>query len=64
MSNDQNTPQNQDSTENPSPTSPQEPTEPAPLNTAHSEPTEAFPEAPESSPSDFEMKSTDIPPSN
>src|SRR3989344_3817833 len=57
-------PQKPVSEENPLPTSPQEPTEPALENTAHSEPSEALPEAPESSPSDFEVKSTDIPPSN
>ena len=60
MPDDQNS-QNPIPTENPSPTSPQEPTEPAPINTAYSEPSDAPPEAPESSPSDFEMKSTDIP---
>src|SRR3989344_8992339 len=64
MPDDQNTTQNPIPEENPSPASPQEPTEPAPENTAHSEPAEALPEALESSPSDFEMKSNDIPPSD
>ncbi|MDP2788824.1 MAG: hypothetical protein Q8O46_02100 [bacterium] len=61
MPDDQNPTQNQDSTENSIPPSPQEPTEPAPENTAHSEPSEAPPEAPESSPNDFSVKSNDIP---
>ena len=61
---DSNTTQNQDSAENPLPTSPQEPTEHASENTAHSEPVDALPEAPEATGSDFEVKSTDIPPSN
>lgn len=64
MSDDQNQPQNSIPEENPSPISPKEPTEQAPENTAHSEPTEVPSEALESSPSDFEVKSTDIPPSN
>jgi len=64
MSSDENTPQNSTTTENPSPVSPQEPTEHAPENTAYSEPTDAPPEAPESSPNDFSVKSNDIPPSN
>jgi len=64
MPDDENQPQNTVSEENHSLVRPQEPTEPAPLNTTVSEPTEALPEAPESSPSDFEMKSTDIPPSD
>src|SRR3989338_10184965 len=57
-------PQKPVSEENPLPTSPQEPTEPALENTAHSKPAEALLEALESSPRDFEVKSTDIPPSN
>jgi hypothetical protein len=64
MPDDQNTTQNPIPTENSIPPSPQEPTEPALENTAHSEPTEALPEAPESSPSDFSVKSNDIPPSD
>ncbi len=35
--------------------------EPAPENTAQSEPSDALPEAPESSPSDFPIESNDIP---
>ena len=62
MPDDQNSTQNPVSTENSIPASPQEPTEPAPENTAHSEPSDALPEAPESSPSDFSVKSNDIPP--
>jgi len=61
MPDEPKTTQNQDSVENSIPPSPQEPTEPALENTAHSEPTEALPEAPESSPSDFSVKSNDIP---
>ena len=61
---DETQPQNPIPEENPSPVSPQEPTEPAPLNTRVSEPAEVPSEAPESSPSDFEVKSTDIPPSD
>ncbi len=64
MPDDQNTTENAIPEENPSPTSSQEPTEPAPENTSISEPTEAFPEAPESSPSHFEVKSNNIPPSD
>ena len=64
MSDDQNRTQNPISEENPSPTSPQEPTEQGTENTAHSEPSVASPEALESSPSDFSVKSNDIPPSN
>src|SRR3989344_1172311 len=48
MPGDQNSTQNQDSTENSIPPSPQEPTEQGPENTAHSDPSEALPEAPES----------------
>ena len=61
MSDDQNTSQNPTSTENSSPTSPQEPTEQSTENTAHSEVSDALPEALESSPSDFSVKSNDIP---
>src|SRR3990167_8469424 len=64
MPDDENTTQNPVSTENSIPASPQEPTEPAPENTAHSEPSDALPESPESSPNDFSVKSNDIPPSN
>src|SRR3989344_8735526 len=64
MPDDENTAQNQDSVENSIPASPQEPTEPAPENTAHSEPVDAPPEALESSPNDFSVKSNDIPLSN
>jgi len=56
---DQNTSQNQIPEENPSPTSPQEPTEPATENTAHSEPSDALPEAVESSPDDFTVKGSE-----
>ena len=57
--------QNQIPEENPSSTSPQEPTKPAPENTTVSEPSDALPEALESSPSDFSVKSIDIiPPSD
>ncbi|KKT18628.1 MAG: hypothetical protein UW02_C0026G0024, partial [Candidatus Nomurabacteria bacterium GW2011_GWB1_43_7] len=63
MPDDQNTAQNPTPEENSIPPSPQEPTEPAPENTAHSEPSVAPPEAPESSPNDFSVKSNDIPPS-
>jgi hypothetical protein len=64
MADEEKTSENPTPEENPSPTSPEEPTEPAPINTAHSEPSEALPEAPESSPSDFSVKSNDIPPSD
>lgn len=64
MPDDQNSSQNPISEENSIPPSPQEPTEPAPENTAHSEPSVAPSEAPESSPGDFSVKSNDIPPSN
>ena len=47
MPDDQNTTQNPISEENSIPPSPQEPTEPAPENTAHSEPSDALPEVPE-----------------
>ncbi len=53
--------QNPNPEENSQPTNPQEPTEPALENTAHSEPANAPPEAPESSPNDFSVKSNDIP---
>ena len=64
MPDDKNTSQNQDSENNSIPQSPQEPTEPAPENTAYSEPTNAPSEALESSPNDFSVKSNDIPPSD
>ena len=56
-----NEPQNPIPEESPIPPSPKEPIEPALENTAHSEPVEAPPEAPESPPSDFSLKSNDIP---
>lgn len=64
MPDDQNTTQNPISEENSIPPSPQEPTEPTPINTTYSEPSEALPDAPESSPNDFSVKSNDIPLSN
>jgi len=64
MPDDENSTQNPISEENSIPPSSQEPTEPAPINTAHSEPTNAPSEALESSPNDFSVKSNDIPPSN
>ena len=64
MSDDQNTTQNPISTENSIPPSPQEPTEQGTENTGISAPSEALPEAPESSPSDFSVKSNDMPPSD
>ena len=60
MPDDQNSTQNQDSTENPSPVSPQEPTEQGTENTAHSEPANALPEILESSPNDFSVKSEEV----
>ena len=54
-------PQNPIPEENAIPVSPQEPTEQSTENTAYSEPTEALPDALESSPSDFSVKSNDIP---
>ena len=45
---EENQPQNPTPTENPSPASPQEPTEPALENTAHSEPLNIPSEAPRS----------------
>jgi hypothetical protein len=57
-------PQNPISEENSIPLSPQGPSEPASENTAYSEPSVALPEALESSPSDFSVKSNDIPPSD
>ncbi|MCX6751415.1 MAG: hypothetical protein NT161_01455 [Candidatus Nomurabacteria bacterium] len=64
MSDDENSIQNLIPEKNSIPSSLQEPTEPALENTAHSEPSEALPEAPESSPNDFSVKSIDIPPSD
>src|SRR3989344_1488161 len=64
MPDDQNLNQNPISGENSIPLSPQEPTEPASENTVHSEPFNTSPEALESSPNDFSVKSNDIPPSN
>lgn len=57
MPDDQNSTQNPTSEENSLPTSPQEPTEQGTENTAHSEPSDALPDAPESSPNDFSVKS-------
>ncbi|MFA6256683.1 MAG: hypothetical protein WC646_00015 [Candidatus Paceibacterota bacterium] len=64
MPDDQNTTQNPISTENSLPSSSQEPTEQSTENTAHSEPSGALPEAVESSPSEFSVKSNDIPPTD
>ena len=64
MSDDQNLPQNQDSTENSIPASPQELTADAPILPMDSEPAEVSPETLESSPNDFSVKSNDIPLSN
>ncbi len=64
MPDDQNTTQNQDSEENSIPPSPQEPTEPALENTAHSEPTNVPSEAPEAPGDGFPVKSNDISPSD
>lgn len=61
MPDNQNTTQNPILEENSIPPSPQEPTEPALENTGISEPVEASPKAPESSPNDFWVKSNDIP---
>ena len=54
MPEDQNPPQNPISTENSIPASPQEPTELTFENTAHSEPADAPPEAPEALGDDFQ----------
>jgi len=59
--NDQNTTPNPIPTENPIPPNPQEPTEPASENTAHSEPSNIPPEAPEAPGDSFITKSSDIP---
>ncbi|MFA6252619.1 MAG: hypothetical protein WCX74_04435 [Candidatus Paceibacterota bacterium] len=64
MSDDQNSTQNPTPEENSIPASPQEPTEPAPENTAHSEPAEVPSEAPEASGDGFSAKSDNIPPSD
>jgi len=64
MPDDQNLTPNPISTENSIPPSPKEPTEQVPENTAHSEPSDAPPEALESSPNDFSVKSNDIAPFN
>ena len=60
MPSDQNTTQNPIPQENSIPPSPQEPTESASENTAHSEPSNAPPEALESLPNDFSVESNDI----
>src|SRR3989338_11341450 len=57
MPDDQNTTQNQGSETNSIPPSPQEPTEQAPENTAHSEPSFVPPEAPEAPQGDFSAES-------
>ena len=59
-----NEPQNLTLEENSIPASPQEPTADAPIPPIDSEHTDALPDAPESSPSDFPVKSTNIPPSD
>src|SRR3989344_2782272 len=64
MPDDQNTTQNPISEKNSIPASPQEPNEPVPINTAHSEPSDALPEALEGPGDGFEVKSNDIPLSN
>lgn len=64
MPDDQNQPKNPISEENSILPSPQGPTEPALENTGISAPAEALPEAPESSPNDFPVKSTYIPTSD
>ena len=64
MPEDSKTTQSPLPTENSIPPSPQEPTEPVLENTAHSEPSIALPEALESSPNDFSVKSNDIPSSD
>ena len=56
MSDDQNSLQTQDSTENPSPTSPRDSTEPASENTRVSEPSEATQEPQTAQGNDFEPK--------
>ena len=57
-------PQNPTPEKNSIPPSPQEPTEPAPINTAHSKPANAPPEAPEAPREGFSDESNNIPPSN
>jgi len=64
MSSDENLPQNPTPEKNSIPPSPQEPTEPAPINTAHSKPANAPPEAPEAPREGFSDESNNIPPSN
>ncbi|MFZ2149678.1 MAG: hypothetical protein WAV15_00790 [Minisyncoccia bacterium] len=64
MSLDETILQNPTSEENSTPPSPQEPTADAPVPPMDSEPTNALPEALESSPSDFLVKSNDISPSD
>jgi hypothetical protein len=61
MPDDEKTSENPISEENSIPPSPQEPTEQAPENTAHSEPSVALPEVPEGSPNDFSVKSDNMP---
>ena len=64
MADEEKTSENPTPEENPIPPSPQEPTEQGTENTAHSEPAKAPPEALESSPNDFSVKSNDIPSSD
>ena len=59
---DENTTQNPTPEENSIPPSPQEPTEPAPINTTVSEPSVMPPETPEAPGNGFITKSSDIPP--
>ena len=64
MPDNQNTPQNPTPEENSIPASPQETMADAPILSIDSEPAEVPSDAPESSPNDFSVKSSDIPPSN
>ena len=64
MPDDSNITQNPTPEEISIPPSPQEPTEPAPENTAHSELFDSLPETPEAPRDDFEAKISDIPPSD
>ncbi|KKQ03398.1 MAG: hypothetical protein US12_C0016G0008 [Parcubacteria group bacterium GW2011_GWA2_36_24] len=63
MPDDENTAQNQDSVENSTPPSPQEPMADAPIPPIDSEPAEALPEAPEAPREGFSDESNNIPPS-
>ena len=64
MPDDENTTQNPTPEENPSPASPQEPTQPTPENGVHSEPSNMPSEAPEASREGFSDESNNIPPSD